>query len=100
MPRRQDLETTTIELERASFVAGGAPGGPDPFRARIRIRHRGTPIAATVRPASAFEPARGGRWLVETDTPVWAAARRDARADPQREGNASRLARLIQQRLD
>jgi tRNA-specific 2-thiouridylase len=72
--RRQDLETTTIELERASFVAGDAPGGRDPFRAQIRIRHRATPIGATVRPASASEPARGGRWLVETDVPVWAAA--------------------------
>ena len=48
--------------------------GRDPFRAEIRIRHRATPIAATVRPATASEPARGGRWLVETDTPVWAAA--------------------------
>ena len=43
--RRQDLETTTIELERASFVAGDAPAGRDPFRAQIRIRHRATPIA-------------------------------------------------------
>ena len=49
--RRQDLETTTIELERASFVAGDAPSGRDPFRAQIRIRHRATPIDATVRPA-------------------------------------------------
>ena len=72
--RREDLETTAIELERASFVAGDAPRGRDPFRAEIRIRHRATPIAATVRPATASEPARGGRWLVETDTPVWAAA--------------------------
>ena len=72
--RRADLETTTIELERASFVAGDAPAGREPFRAQIRIRHRATPIAATVRPASPSEPARGGRWLVETDTPVWAAA--------------------------
>ena len=73
--RRVDLETTTIELERASFVAGDAPGGrATPFRAEIRIRHRATPIGATVRPATASEPARGGRWLVETDTPVWAAA--------------------------
>jgi len=73
--RRVDLETTTIELERASFVAGEAPGGPAaPFRAEIRIRHRATPIAATVRPASPSEPARGGRWRAETDTPVWAAA--------------------------
>ena len=72
--RREDLETTAIELERASFVAGDAPHGRDPFRAQIRIRHRATPIAATVRPATPSEPARGGRWLVETDAPVWAAA--------------------------
>jgi tRNA-specific 2-thiouridylase len=32
------------------------------------------PIEATVRPASAREPRRGGRWIVETDLPVWAAA--------------------------
>ena len=72
--RREDLETTTIDLERASFVAGDAPGGRTPFRAEIRIRHRATPIPATVRPATATEPARGGHWVVETDTPVWAAA--------------------------
>ncbi len=73
--RRVDLETTAIELERTSFVAGDAPGGRTaPFRAEIRIRHRTTPIGASVRPATASEPARGGRWLVETDTPVWAAA--------------------------
>jgi len=72
--RREDLETTTIELERASFVAGDAPDGWAPFRAEIRIRHRATPVPATVRPATDAEPARGGRWLVETDRPVWAAA--------------------------
>jgi tRNA-specific 2-thiouridylase len=73
--RRTDLETTTIGLERASFVAGDAPGGRvTPFRAQIRIRHRALPVGATVRPASAIEPARGGRWVVETDAPVWAAA--------------------------
>ena len=72
--RREDLETTTINLERASFVAGDAPGGRAAFRAQIRIRHRATPVPATVRPASATEPARGGHWVVETDTPVWAAA--------------------------
>ena len=27
-----------------------------------------------MRPASSTEPARGGSWIVETDTPVWAAA--------------------------
>ena len=72
--RREDLETTMIELERVTFVAGDAPSGLEPFRAEVRIRHRATPIAATVRPATASEPARGGRWTVETDDPVWAAA--------------------------
>ena len=75
--RREDLETTTIALERVSFVAGAAPtgaGNDGGFRAEARIRHRATPIAATVRPASPVEPARGGRWIVETDEPVWAAA--------------------------
>ena len=75
--RREDLETTTVALERVSFVAGAAPAGTETasgFRADARIRHRATPIAATVRPASPAEPARGGRWIVETDEPVWAAA--------------------------
>ena len=40
----------------------------------MRIRHRTTPVPASIRPASAAEPARGGRWIVETDEPVWAAA--------------------------
>ena len=73
--RREDLETTTISLERVSFVAGGPPAAADgTFRAEARIRHRATPIPATIRPASPAEPARGGRWVVETDEPVWAAA--------------------------
>jgi tRNA-specific 2-thiouridylase len=72
--RREDLETTTVELERVSFVAGEAPQERAPFRAEVRIRHRTTPIGATVRPATASEPSRGGRWVVETDQPVWAAA--------------------------
>ena len=62
--RREDLETRTVDLERASFVAGTAPGRA--FRASIRIRHRATPVAATV-------VAAGDRcWTVTTDTPVWA----------------------------
>jgi tRNA-uridine 2-sulfurtransferase len=68
--RREDLETTTIELEGATFVAGRAPA-VDAFRAEVRIRHRATPVPATVRRA---DVAGGPRWTVETDTPVWAAA--------------------------
>jgi tRNA-specific 2-thiouridylase len=63
--RREDLETHTFELERSSFVAGGPPGRT--FRADVRIRHRGTPIPATLED-------RGERqWTVTTDEPVWAA---------------------------
>jgi tRNA-specific 2-thiouridylase len=63
--RRQDLETTTFEVADARFITGEAP---DRFRATVRIRHRGGLVPATVR--------RGddGRWQVETDAPVWAAA--------------------------
>ena len=53
----------------------GPPGAADgSFRAEVRIRHRAAPIPATVRPATDSEPSRGGHWVVETDTPVWAAA--------------------------
>ena len=78
--RREDLETRTIELEGGTFIDEAPPAGraPDgswlPFRAQVRIRHRATLVDATVRPASSDEPARGGRWVVETDTPVWAIA--------------------------
>jgi tRNA-specific 2-thiouridylase len=77
--RREDLETRIVTLSGVSFVAGSAPasapGGPDrSFRAAVRIRHRAALVPATVRPASANEPARGGAWIAETDTPVWAAA--------------------------
>ncbi len=73
--RREDLETKTVSLERASFVAGQPPlaarvVGDGSFRAEIRIRHRATPIPATVRPAAG--DSGSGRWTVETDTPVWA----------------------------
>ena len=81
--RREDLETVAFGLERVTFVAdrpprvrtgAAAPPLGNAFRATVRIRHRGEPIPATVRPATAREPARGGRWIVETDRPVWAAA--------------------------
>ncbi len=71
--RREDLETNTVELERVTFVAGDPPAASS-FRAEVRIRHRATPVPATVRPVTPDEPSRGGRWVVETDEPVWAAA--------------------------
>jgi tRNA-specific 2-thiouridylase len=72
--RREDLETRIVELERASFVAGGPPA--EAFRADVRIRHRATPISATVRRRHvAGEHGNDARsWTVETDLPVWAAA--------------------------
>jgi tRNA-uridine 2-sulfurtransferase len=74
--RRRDLETRMVALDEVSFVADEPPaaGLDRAFRAQVRIRHRGTLVDATVRPSSPGEPARGGRWLVETDTPVWAVA--------------------------
>jgi tRNA-specific 2-thiouridylase len=64
--RREDLETTTFAIERASFLEPVLPTAP--FRADVRIRHRATPIPATVAPLG------DRRWAIETDEPVWAAA--------------------------
>ncbi len=74
--RREDLETRTFQVERVTFVAGGPPEARSgaSFRASVRIRHRAAPVAASLRPAGPDEPARGSRWIVETDEPVWAAA--------------------------
>ena len=75
--RREDLETRIVPIGGVTWVAGAPPDGTlsnGAIRAAVRIRHRATPVAATLRPASAHEPARGGRWIVETDDPVWAAA--------------------------
>jgi len=76
LARRQDLETTTLELDDVRFIAGAAPNAAVPFRAALRVRHRGQLVPATVRPAdrSAADSARATRWIAETDTPVWAAA--------------------------
>ena len=71
--RREDLETNTVPLERTTFVSGRSPasvGEDGSFRAEIRIRHRATPIPATVIPAPGGP--RTGRWTVQTDRPVWA----------------------------
>ncbi len=70
--RREDLETTTIELEGLTFVDGAPPKAPAELS--IRIRHRGGLVPARIAPATPDEPTRGGRWIVETETPVWAAA--------------------------
>ncbi len=76
--RREDLETRRIPLDGGTFIAGDPPEGREaggtwrPFRAKVRIRHRAPLVEATIRPATDDEPARGGRWVVETDTPVWA----------------------------
>ncbi len=78
--RRSDLETRTVHIEAASFIADAPPSSADhagawrPFRAHVRIRHRAPLVGATVRPASSEEPALGGRWIAELDAPVWAAA--------------------------
>ena len=64
--RREDLETTTFTIERASFLEPVAPAAA--FRADVRIRHRATPLPATV------SPLGDRRWSIETDEPVWAAA--------------------------
>jgi tRNA-specific 2-thiouridylase len=64
--RREDLETTTFTIERASFVGSVVPASP--FRAEVRIRHRAAPIPATARPLG------NRRWTIDTDEPVWAAA--------------------------
>ncbi len=76
--RRKDLEVRRFEVEEVTFVAGDRPAdgsamaeptADDPgFRAEVQIRHRGRPVAATIR------PMESGRWGVETDEPVWAAA--------------------------
>lgn len=67
--RREDLEVGSFVIERGSFTAREAPASP--FRAAVRIRHRGVPVAATVH---ALGDVADRRFTVTTDTPVWAAA--------------------------
>jgi tRNA-uridine 2-sulfurtransferase len=89
--RREELETRRFEVEGVTFVggevpaagevavgggraaeavAGDQPAAPEAngFQALVQIRHRGQPAAAAIRPLG------GGRWSVETEEPVWAAA--------------------------
>ena len=79
--RREDLETREIPLDGGTLRRRRPAGRPRRGRRlarrsgpQVRIRHRAPLVDATVRPATAREPARGGRWIVETDTPVWAIA--------------------------
>ena len=72
LARREDLETTTLDLDDVRFVAGEPPDAGE-FRVEVRIRHRGSLIPATVRRA-ATRGRTESRWRAETDTPVWAAA--------------------------
>jgi tRNA-specific 2-thiouridylase len=76
LARRQDLETCRFAVERVTFIDDDPPAASadTAFRAEVRIRHRATPVGATVGPIDGDQPARGGRWIVDTDVPVWAAA--------------------------
>jgi tRNA-specific 2-thiouridylase len=73
--RREDLETTTVVIRDASWVAGAPPAAE--FRAAAQVRHRAAPVTATVRravdPAADRTPGDDA-WIVTTDGPVWAAA--------------------------
>jgi tRNA-specific 2-thiouridylase len=78
--RREELETTHFEVEEVSFIADRPPAngprgtGATAFEAAVRIRHRARPVPATVRSVDPTPAGRGGRWLIETRAPVWAAA--------------------------
>jgi len=69
LARRTDLEVREFAIDGATFVAGEPPG--DAFRALAQVRHRAAPVPALVRVDT---KDAGGRWAVETDSPVWAAA--------------------------
>ena len=79
--RREDLETTTIELEDVTFVADAPPGGRDadgawtPFRAAgPRSGTAATLVARRCGRRRLASRRAAGAWIVETDTPVWAIA--------------------------
>ncbi|MFH0750674.1 MAG: tRNA 2-thiouridine(34) synthase MnmA [Chloroflexota bacterium] len=69
LARRSDLETRAFAIHKATFVAGPPPGVTS-FWALAQVRHRATPVAATVHKAAGC----GDTWAVETEAPVWAAA--------------------------
>jgi tRNA-specific 2-thiouridylase len=63
--RREDLYRDGFGLRDVSFVAGDAPATA--FRAKVRIRHRATPVPGLVRRST-------DGWAVELDEPAWAPA--------------------------
>ena len=74
--RREDLETHDV---RRSSGSRSSPATPPAGATAVPGRRSGSATAATPDPgdgpaATPDEPARGGRWIVETDEPVWAAA--------------------------
>ena len=72
LARREDLETTRLEIEDLRLVSGVATEEDRAFEADVRVRHRARPVHASVRPAVGAGDER--RWVVETSEPVWAAA--------------------------
>jgi tRNA-specific 2-thiouridylase len=79
LARRADLETRRFAIADVTFIAGRPPsadGGA--FAARAQVRHRADAVPAEVRPAAGTSRgssvAGQGRWVVETQAAVWAAA--------------------------
>jgi len=67
--RRRDLETRRFEVEAVAFV-----GGSDRTAGSMSSARRSrSGIEVNPRPRRS-RPTRSGRWAVETDEPVWAAA--------------------------
>ena len=108
--RREDLETTTVPLERVSFVAGAAPpasrrpSAPRPGSATARRRsrppsarlRRTSPPAAAAgssRPTSRSGPRRPGQACVLYDGDVVLGRRPDRSADAAAEQVAAQLLR-------
>jgi tRNA-specific 2-thiouridylase len=66
--RRTDLDATSFVIDQLVLSTDGTGENQRPasFEGEVQIRYRATPVAAQV-------TAQGdGRWLVETDSPVWA----------------------------
>ncbi len=78
--RREDLETSSFEIDDVRWVDDRGPEGA--IRAAVRIRHRAEPISATVQPLESVGSGAPGtrpgstpaRWRVVVDAPVWAVA--------------------------